>query len=109
MVVLAVLVTSRWLVAVTVTIVVCVTTGAVKFPVESIVAPEALGTDQTASELPKLSVTLSCTDCVEKTVALLGVTLMDTGGEEEQPASMSKNPNRETQVPAIRFITYPIF
>jgi hypothetical protein len=99
------------LLVVTVILVFWVTAGAVKFPVESTVAPEPAGTDQTTSVGPSESAAVSWIDCVEKTSALVGVTasVTGTGGLEVelQPAKKITTV-ANTRIPrGIRFIIHP--
>jgi hypothetical protein len=75
----AVLVGAVTLAAVTVTVVFCVTSGAVKFPLASTVFAVALHpavvTVQVTSEAPRESVAVSGTVWLEKTIPLFGGTL----------------------------------
>ena len=83
---------SFTLLAVTVMLVFWVTAGAVKFPVESTIAPEPAGTDQATSVGPTESAAVNWSDWVEKTSALVGVTdsVIGAGGELElQPVRKS--------------------
>ena len=102
---------SFWLLAVTVMLVLCVTAGAVKFPVESTVAPEPAGTDQATSFAPTESAAVNCIDSAEKRSAVVGATDSVTGGGgvevELQPAEkivMAEN----AKIPnGVRFIIHP--
>lgn len=105
-----VFVESFWLVAVTVTLVFCVTAGAVKFPVGSTVAPEVPLTDHMTSVAPIESTAESWIVWVEKRIALEGVTVKVTGAggaEELQPAKKSIRAMDTTVENGIRFIIHP--
>jgi hypothetical protein len=84
-----------------------VTAGAVKFPVESTVAEVFEGTDHTTSALPRESVAVSCTDWVEKSVAVVGVTEIVTGDDEAQPEIRRIKVKRKTQNTTFRVMTRP--